>query len=402
MVQYSAWAKPVRQLFKNFVGYSMKNSVRSAAKPSVPILVKKKQPSRRLLELQIVEQAYSSLDQSNVRQQLPIVAKLDSFVQITNSLPPNWWTTSSLQNPIPLLKTQCAPVFLSYQLGSSIVHVLSNYYLFFDSEVQNLSDSLLSAFPDQHFTPNPTTASTWSKSALFFMLNLVHINLQDLANFDFKSFFYSFTYCDFESVIYCNQKQANVLPVIFYTAILYCIISYLGNILSLSFPATVFFYASPLLVMHQTYNIGYSCFPMLPTCLLDEIIYNVQVYTPAYASIPPLLLCNTSSAPYCLRSCSEFGFVKYQDPLIFWACDLGVCSAVQPLFSTQHMQELLQDKPNVPAYRFCAFVSSVLIFPILFLIAASFFLVVSVFVFFLSIIPSLMNVLWHIVLFNHS
>lgn len=150
----------------------------------------------------------------------------------------------------------------------------------------------------------------------------------------------------------------------------------------------------PWMVMWYAYGYSPTCFPMIPTCFMEDIVNTLKTTIPETVTWPALVIkqehCNLQGAPLnpnstvpggCFRSCSEpqFRFVSWQDPFAWWLCELnlGWCQTVAdtaarytPLAddyrsTTYYFMDVLNfnDLDLTNAHRFCGVFTGFYIIP---------------------------------------
>ena len=77
---------------------------------------------------------------------------------------------------------------------------------------------------------------------------------------------------------------------------------------------TLFFASGPFFLLWYSYGVSPQCFPMLPACLLDDVLVFATSVLPSTVALPATLLAcpvseNASMTPSCLRSCSALNFL---------------------------------------------------------------------------------------------
>jgi hypothetical protein len=186
--------------------------------------------------------------------------------------------------------------------------------------------------------------------------------------------------------------------------VVYVCVSWLCGYLGLYGVSTAFFVAMPLLVVWYSIGVSPRCFPMVPTCLLDDLIAALKSLFPKRVSLPALLVTGKDS----LRTCAELNFTSWEDPLAFAACDLGFCGGMGDVkflgvtnWRFGMMQEMAYGK-DADAYRVCASVTATYSIPIVmaltFVVAVAAALVLSL----VSLISPCVGIFWQVVMFNHA
>jgi len=214
----------------------------------------------------------------------------------------------------------------------------------------------------------------------------------------------SLTFCKLESVMFCNEYRNDMIMSAIFIFFIYIIISMLCGYFGLYGVSTIFFLSIPALVVWYSSGVSPRCFPMIPTCLLDELVVSLKSLFPAKAVLPRLLTASNKT----LKSCSQLGFNSWEDPLTFALCDLGFCSNwsnTKLLGVSSWNFETMQihsTGPDAHAYRICASVTSTYSLPAIFVF--NFFL--ATFTAFALGLTSLcgpfVNLLWQSIMLNHG
>jgi hypothetical protein len=215
----------------------------------------------------------------------------------------------------------------------------------------------------------------------------------------------SYTFCSFESVMYCSAHKkglvVSLLFSLFVFALAYAVLGYLG----LSMLGAALFAALPAFVLWFSIGVAPSCLPMLPTCLLDDLIEAVRGYVPAVAQVPPLLRKNDTST---LASCSELQFARWEDPLVFAWCDMGFCDGMDDanypgLGQFDFAQKrAMSESTNADAYRLCATVSAAKAVPVIMAASIAVALVSSALLTGLTLVAPSLTLLWQVGVYNHG
>ena len=211
-------------------------------------------------------------------------------------------------------------------------------------------------------------------------------------------------FCDLESVMFCSAHRNDLVMSTVFMVLVYVAVSLLCGYLGLYGVSTAFFLAIPVLAVWYSLGVSPRCFPMVPTCLLDDVIAALKGLFPVRAVLPPLLVVG----PRELRSCSELNFTSWEDPLAFAACDLGFCDGLDDTkflgvsrWDFRQMRERAYS-PDADAYRVCASVTSTYTIPVVlaagFVVAVAAALALSA----IALAGPCVNILWQVVLYNHA
>jgi hypothetical protein len=226
--------------------------------------------------------------------------------------------------------------------------------------------------------------------------------------------------CDFESVMLCSRHNRRIFLSLIVSYLLYLIIATMLGFVGLRGVAGVLFYLIPFVSLWLAYGLSPTCIPMIPTCMLSDIIESLQVVVPAKITwpdslqvypgcigppwydpnatvvIPPQFSNITAGSSACLLSCrgAPFYFETWESSLAWVTCTLDARTCVTleiPYFPnfTTHTQQyspiLLAGTNNTDvkavdtgaAYSFCFWVTFARVVPYILLFISLLLLVVS-------------------------
>lgn len=144
------------------------------------------------------------------------------------------------------------------------------------------------------------------------------------------------THCNTERLMLCTSTQRSLVATIVICFLGLWVLSYL---LLLSSGAFTFLMIGvlPWAVMWYAYGFSPMCFPMVPTCLMTDVVLALNSTFPATVQWPPLLIhtdvCSLEGVPYnaslkgevnCFKSCGgeQMGFRSWEDPLAWFMCSI--------------------------------------------------------------------------------
>jgi hypothetical protein len=205
---------------------------------------------------------------------------------------------------------------------------------------------------------------------------------------------WDFVKCDYEAVQTCSKWRVHVLAASVVVAIYYVGVYVLCSAIGLSMPALLAVIVLPSVVLYMSYGYAPLCFPALPVCLYDDLVYSLQQLVPKNIELPSALYksknCMAAAVSGidagCLRRCTDepFSFLEWYDVLSWWSLELGLENrfielAKQPFVSIilgQQGQDDIQeavafhsrvfktpDIPLITTNRVCAVVSSYKLLP---------------------------------------
>ena len=217
-----------------------------------------------------------------------------------------------------------------------------------------------------------------------------------------------FVRCDYEAVQTCSKWRVHVLTASVVVAVYYVGVYVLCSAISLSMPALLAAFLLPSIVLYMSYGYAPLCFPALPVCLYDDLVYSLQQLVPKNIDLPSSLFkskqCMVAAVSRidadCLRRCTDepFSFLEWYDVLSWWSLELGLETRLvefsqQPFVAVmlgQQGQDDIQeavafhsrvfrtpDIPLITTNRVCAVVSSYKLLPHIALILISLMLALA-------------------------
>jgi hypothetical protein len=170
--------------------------------------------------------------------------------------------------------------------------------------------------------------------------------------------------------------------------LLFLVLTAVSSALGVPFLSTLFLLSYPWFILWYVFGMAPSCAPLLPTCLLSDVISVAEAVLPSKILFPEELVCNANQT--CLKSCTELGFDGWLDPLAFAVCDTddALCTYLQSWDSTgvPFLDELVwtpltqgmaafQARTrakglNLDGFRVCTWVSFVSVTPLLALLGS--------------------------------
>ena len=330
----------------------------------------------------------------------------------------------------------CPIVTVVLELSTEAVSVLVLYYVNFDRPLPPIDRSFRGTLPqiswNRSWAPAAVVAQnkpgTWASAVFHYVTGQVlGLSRQDISGFFTGSARWSLLWmveslvqCDLGAAVSCSRHKRDLIMSVVLFVLLYLMVQMVASATGFTLLTTVLFYGSPLLLLWYVYGVAPSCFPILPTCLLADLVAAAEYIAPAAIALPPELLCagQTLGNATCLRSCTEFGFESWADTLAFALCDIdarwcealgragaGVSeyeSTVGPVFAT--LQSALLAKSllftgngtapsRLAAYRICCWVTWVSVLPYLLLAVSLVFALGSILMGLVQMGPSFFSLL---------
>jgi hypothetical protein len=135
--------------------------------------------------------------------------------------------------------------------------------------------------------------------------------------------------CDFSAVTYCTNRKKDLVMSMVLMFLLYIIVAFMARMIGLPIIATLLIFVSIPLLLWYCYGMALTCGPMIPTCLLDDVISALNSFFPNQVTVPSELsvtddCLNKPEYKTCFKSCgdSPLLFNGWRDTLAFGLCYL--------------------------------------------------------------------------------
>jgi hypothetical protein len=298
------------------------------------------------------------------------------------------------------LNSQCNLATVMLQIAHDLISVLVTYYFGSFSAAPDPPRGVWDNLPNLTCSTNmkPVPPSDGMISSLFHTVwDISGINPGYVREFfsnrgttNVFTITTSMLKCDFQAVIYCSSHRKDLLASAVLILILYVVIYYSASALGVSFLAITLFLAlgfTPLLLWYS-YGMAFTCAPMLPTCLLDDVIYTLNSLFPKQVTFPSELQTSPnclgdSTQDSCLIRCSDppVSFLEWRDTLAFGLCytSQSMCLSLAGVIGERDTlstkltssAKILMHAPasRVNAFIFCFGVTFVNIIPVILLLA---------------------------------
>jgi hypothetical protein len=144
---------------------------------------------------------------------------------------------------------------------------------------------------------------------------------------------WTFVKCDYEALQTCSKWRAHVLVTSIVVAIYFFGVYILCAGIGLGMPLILAAVVLPTIVLYMSYGYAPLCFPGIPVCLYDDLVYSIQLLVPKNIQLPSALYknaqCMTASVlrveAACLRTCTDepFAYLEWYDVLSWWLLEIG-------------------------------------------------------------------------------
>jgi hypothetical protein len=258
-----------------------------------------------------------------------------------------WSTASFAWPPRYNYSLQACPIALSaLDIGLQVATINKLYFEHFDAPARPIDRSLRGNLPVLGWNARAATLSrngtrSWPSTAFHWMLELLSIKPEQIVAF-FTSdqkwsltwLLHSLTKCDLASTLTCSRHDKDLLMSTIVFVLLFLLLTGVSSALGVPFLSTLFLLSYPWFILWYVFGMAPSCAPLLPTCLLSDVISIVETVLPSKILFPAELVCDANQT--CLRSCAELGFDGWLDPLAFALCDTddALCTYIQRWDST--------------------------------------------------------------------
>lgn len=395
-------------------------------------------PRRRLLG---VVQSANSVAEYSARV---LANPEDGRGQVPSRVAGAWSTASFSWPPAYDYRAQACPLAVSaLEIGRSAVGVVSLYFRNFRSPSPPKDRSLRGNLPT--WTPwigrvklaaeSPrNTTRTWASWMFRQVLAVTDTHPSHLMAFFTENHRWTLRWiletsikCDLASTVTCSRHDKDtVMTTVIFLLGYFLLVRPVTQALGVGFISTLYILSYPGFLLWYAFGMPPSCFPMVPTCLMSDIIATAEILVPPVLEFPQDLRCgvvgNTPLNHTCLRGCEELGFNGWEDPLAFAICDTDptTCQYIQRVWPNETGNVLVDDLAWVPmltaldrasavvergsvsnltGHRLCTWVSFVTATPALSLVGVGTVAGVAVVVAVLDLIPALTALLGQVLVF---
>ena len=335
-------------------------------------------------------------------------------------------------------------------LASSILHLAMQaasvnqlYFKNFNRPRPAIDKSLRANLPSWPWMRNISSlperaaskARSWASTAFHWMLDLLAVRPADLVAFFTDDRKWSLQWiaqttlqCDLAAVITCSRHDKDLIMSTVVFALAYVLILAVAGALGVRFLATLFLLSYPGFILWYAFGMSPSCFPMLPPCLLADVIATLESVVPAAILFPAELLCDPAGQAgralnqTCLLSCEALNFTTWADPLGFAICDTdpqtceylqGVGSSGEGYFDllfwdplreamARSLEVVAHGSRDPAAHRLCTWVSFIWVVPGMALLAAAFVVAGAVLAAVFDVLPPLVAFLGQLYAFYET
>lgn len=292
--------------------------------------------SRRLMSVQDAVNAVIAYSAQTIR------SESGKTGGVPNKVAGAWSTAAFTWPPRYDYSLEACPIAKStFAIGRQVALVNKLYIENFNMPPKTIDRSLRGNLPGWNWLDQikavPETvagkAKSWASAVFHWGLNLLAISPSQMVAFFTMEHTWSLMWvldtaiqCDLASTLTCSKHDKDLLMSTIIFILLVLVVKCITDMLGMSFLGILFIFLYPWFILWYTFGMAPTCFPMIPTCLLTDIISTIQAILPEAILFPPSLLCHPSEARLalnqtCLRTCEDLNFKHWIDPLAFAVCD---------------------------------------------------------------------------------
>ena len=257
-----------------------------------------------------------------------------------------WSTASFAWPPRYNYSLAACPIGMAVlDLGVQMALINKRYFENFNRPLKTVDRSLRGNLPDLSWTtsivPSTTlipTKGSWASQAFRWLLDIAGVKPADLVAFftseqkwSLSWIIVSLTRCDLASAQTCSGHDKDIIMSTVVFILMFLLTRLISRALSAEWVSILFLFSYPWFLLWYAFGLAPSCTPILPTCILSDIIATVDATLPRKIVFPESLACNANQT--CLRPCTDLQFEGWADPLAFAICDtdLKTCSYINKL-----------------------------------------------------------------------
>ena len=333
------------------------------------------------------------------------------------------WLAGPFTWPPPFLTTlsavRCTAATAMFQIFRDILAVLSQYYSNAYTPPPAPPKRIWDNLPSFTCSDQPTPpAGSWTGAIYHALWGLLGLRPGCVREFfgngegtNVFTITTSLFKCNFEGLMFCSQHKKDLFASSVLLVLLLVLVFYVSNAMAVPFLGSLLLMAGVVpLVLWYSYGMALTCLPMVPTCLMRDVL-EVLYWVCPYSIVPPAELLvskdclDDPTQTSCLRECSAppMSFVDWRDTFAHGACYLSpsACTALadivgswDPLSDRLRQRALLLGTAGpslVSAWNFCFTVTFVNLVPVLVLLVVVTVLLTVVIYLPCAILPKLLS-----------
>ena len=258
----------------------------------------------------------------------------------------NWVAGSYSWPPVyyaQLQSTRCAIGTALVQILHDILQVLTAFYTGAFTPPPPPPNTLFGNLPNFSGTAQPThppspNSEGWIASVYSTLRSWVGLDAGVVRGFfgnqkgttNIFTISTSMLRCDFAALTFCSEHKKDLLLSAVLLVILYILVAYVSSLAGIPVVGTLFIMASLPILMWYVYGTAFTCAPMIPTCLMDDVVSILNSTFPEKLDVPHYLKvsdgCLESDSAACFKSCSDapMRYSGWRDTLAYGLCGASV------------------------------------------------------------------------------
>ena len=331
-----------------------------------------------------------------------------------------------------LQSAKCSAATAMLQIFHEVTAVLARYYSGSYTPTRRVSKRIVDNLPNltcsSNLQPVPAAADSWIASTYHTVWSVAGVNpgyvrefFSDESTTNLFTITTTMLKCDFQAVTFCSAHRKDLFASIIILLLFIFIVGYFGQLVAIPYISVVLVLSFVPLLMWYAYGMAFTCTPMLPTCLMSDVvelvesIFPLQVTFPAALQTSPDCLADPTKSS-CMLRCSEppVSFVDWRDTLAFGICYssqllcaslAGVIGESDSLGSKLTARNAMLDSGDenlISANLFCFGVTFVNIIPVVMLMLVAVTMAGYVFYMPCVLLPKLFALLAQALLYLHT
>lgn len=137
--------------------------------------------------------------------------------------------------------------------------------------------------------------------------------------------------CDFASVTFCSNHKKDLVASAVLLVLLYVVVAYVSSLIGIPILGVAFVLVFVPLLLWYAYGMAFTCFPMIPTCLLDDVVSFLNGTFPQSLTVPTELSVSDNclqdlARSTCFKPCTDppMDFDGWRDTFAYALCSLSV------------------------------------------------------------------------------
>jgi hypothetical protein len=132
--------------------------------------------------------------------------------------------------------------------------------------------------------------------------------------------------CDFRAVTFCSEHRKDLFLSAILLVFLYLLVAYVSGLAGVPIVGTILVFSSVPILIWYVYGTAFTCLPMIPTCLMDDVVGILNSTFPQKLDVPHHLKisegCLDTDSATCFKSCTDppMLYTGWRDTLAYGLC----------------------------------------------------------------------------------